>query len=119
MTLFLLLTLSLALTACGAAANRGGTGATSGSQLEPADVGSAQCPASKFDDGSVYAQVAMRVSTCQVAARSDQARGASYAADGFSCTATTEGADSPWSSAWDGTYYAYSCADGSVPVAFN
>jgi len=51
--------------------------------------------------------------------RSRPARGAPYASDGCSCTATAEGPGSAWSSAWGGTYYAYSCADGSEQVAFN
>ena len=39
--------------------------------------------------------------------------------DGFSCSATAEGPVSRWSLAWGGTYYAYSCADGSLEVAFD
>ncbi|MGC1184408.1 MAG: hypothetical protein WBA31_04545 [Candidatus Dormiibacterota bacterium] len=85
-------------------------------------MGAAQCQASAFADGSVDAQVAVRMASCQaaatVAARADKARGAPYQVDGYSCTANKEGTGSAWASAWAGTYYAYSCANGSDQVAF-
>jgi hypothetical protein len=94
-----------------------------GGTLKPAPVGSGQCPAQAYSDGSVTAQIAVSNATCTTAlmveAGADTARGAPYSSDGFSCAATTEGSGSPWSSAWGGTYYAYSCADGSAQVAFN
>jgi hypothetical protein len=99
------------------------TPAPSSGALQPAPVGSGQCQAEGFSDGSVYAQIAVSNTTCDVAAtvaqEADSAEGAPYTSDGFSCTATAEGAGSAWSSAWGGTYYAYSCADGSDQVAFN
>lgn len=91
--------------------------------LQPAPVGSGQCQAEGFSDGSVYGQIAVSNTTCSVAATvaqdADLAQGAPYTSDGFPCTATAEGAGSPWASAWGGTCYAYSCADGSEQVAFN
>jgi hypothetical protein len=101
----------------------GSTTAPSSGALQPAPVGSGQCQAEAFSDGSVYAQIAVSNTTCDVAATvaqdADSAQGAPYASDGFSCAATAEGPGSAWSSAWGGTYYAYSCADGSEQVAFN
>jgi hypothetical protein len=92
-------------------------------RLEPAALGSGDCQASRFTSGDVYAQIATSGATCvqadDVAERSDSARGAAYRGDGFSCSATAEGASSQWSSAWGRTYYAYSCVDGSEQVAFN
>jgi hypothetical protein len=100
----------------------GGTTTTTGT-LQPAPVGSGECQAESFSDGSVYAQIAVANTDCTTAAAvaqdSDTAQGAPYSSDGFSCTATQEGPGSTWSSAWGGTYYAYSCADGSEQVAFN
>jgi hypothetical protein len=107
------------------AATEGGGSTTppSSGSLQPAPVGSGECQAQQFSDGSVYAQIAVSNTSCGVAASvaqdADSAQGAPYASDGFSCTATAEGAGSAWSSAWGGTYYAYSCADGSEQVAFN
>jgi len=54
-----------------------------------------------------------------VAKQAAVAQGNPYVADGFSCSATPEGPVSRWSLAWGGTYYAYSCADGSLEVAFD
>jgi hypothetical protein len=107
------------------AASEGGgsTTAPSSGALQPAPVGSGECQAEEFSDGSVYAQIAVSDTSCDVAATvaqdADSAQGAPYSSDGFSCTATAEGPGSAWSSAWGGTYYAYSCADGSEQVAFN
>jgi hypothetical protein len=53
-----------------------------------------------------------------VAEQAAVARGNPYVAGGFSCSATPEGAVSRWSLACGGTYYAYSCADGTLEVAF-
>jgi hypothetical protein len=90
--------------------------------LQPAPVGSGQCRAHRFADGSVYAQIATSGTGCSVAdpvaAGADKARGAAYSGDGFSCKGTAEAAGSKWSAAWGGTYYAYSCKDGSDQVAF-
>jgi hypothetical protein len=107
------------------AASEGGGSTTppSSGALQPAPVGSGECQAQQFPDGSVYAQIAVSDTSCDVAASvaqdADSAQGAPYASDGFSCTATPEGPGSAWSSAWGGTYYAYSCADGGEQVAFN
>jgi hypothetical protein len=108
------------------AAPEGGGSTTpppSSGALQPTPVGSGECQAEQFSDGSVYAQIAVSNTTCDVAATvaqgADSAQGAPYASDGFSCTATAEGPGSTWSSAWGGTCYAYSCADGSEQVAFN
>jgi hypothetical protein len=91
--------------------------------LQPPPVGSGQCSAAVFTDGSIYAQVGVSDTTCTeaalVAAGADGAGGKGYHADGFACTATSEGAGSEWASAWGGTYYAYSCQDGLEQVAFN
>jgi hypothetical protein len=99
----------------------GGGGVVAG--LSPAPVGSGSCQAHRFADGSVYAQIATSGAGCavadSVAAGADKARGAAYRAAGFACKGTAEGAGSKWSSAWGGTYYAYSCKDGSGEVAFN
>ncbi|HTX09959.1 MAG TPA: hypothetical protein VME22_15170 [Solirubrobacteraceae bacterium] len=107
-----------------AATEQGGsTTPPSSGALQPAPVGSGECQAEQFSDGSVYAQIAVSNTSCDVAATvaqdADTAQGAPYTSDGFSCTATPEGPGSAWSSAWGGTYYAYSCADGSEQVAFN
>src|SRR5262249_40814184 len=107
------------------AATEGGGSTTppSSGSLQPAPVGSGECQAQQFSDGSVYAQIAVSNASCGAAASvaqgADSAQGAPYASSGFSCTATAEGAGSAWASAWGGTYYAYSCADGSEQVAFN
>lgn len=105
-----------------AASSNNGGGTTTGGTLQPAPVGSGQCQAQSFSDGSVYAQIAVSGTDCNTAAAvaqgSDTAKGAPYSSDGFSCTATQEGPGSAWSSAWGGTYYAYSCANGSEQVAF-
>ncbi len=50
---------------------------------------------------------------------SGSAQGGNYTIDGFSCSATAQRAGSAWASAWGGTYYEYSCKDGSEQVAFN
>ena len=111
--------------ASGAVYNYGDAVALAGSRpgLQPTIVGHGECQAVGFPDGSVAAQIAIAGTTCAVATTvlqgSDGARGAAYNADGFACAATPEGPGSPWSSAWGGTYYAYSCADGSQQVAFN
>jgi hypothetical protein len=91
--------------------------------LQPPPVGSGQCAAAVFVDGSIYAQVGVADASCTqaalVAAGADGAAGKSYHADGFACAAKSEGTGSEWASAWGGTYYAYSCQDGLEQVAFN
>ena len=100
-----------------------GTGTSTSGPLEPTAVGDGQCDAEDFNDGSVVAQVAVSGASCSTADEvmngADAAGGASYNLDGYTCNATAEGSGSAWASAWGGTYYAYSCADGSDQVAFN
>ncbi|HMK97687.1 MAG TPA: hypothetical protein VK425_09095, partial [Acidimicrobiales bacterium] len=113
-----------------AGGSSGGTGSgsvrfsTVGHYLLPSPLGKAMCHAQRFDDGSVQAQIAVYGATCTEATSvlgpgADEAKGASYRSAGFSCEATAEGAGSEWASAWAGTYYAYSCADGAAQAAFN
>lgn len=94
-----------------------------GAVLKPTPVGSGQCSYYPWTTGAAAAQVAESGTTCTVAERvlqgSNSARGATYHADGFSCTSTREGAKSAWASAWGGTYYAYSCVSSGKQVAFN
>ncbi len=91
--------------------------------LQPATVGNAQCSAGDTSDEGTYAQLAVAGTACPlartVAAAAGPARGGAYSADGYSCTANSEGDGSPWASAWGGTYYAYSCHNGAAQVAFN
>ena len=95
----------------------------SATPLQPAPVGSGLCPAKKFPDRSVVAQVAAIGAKCAVfeavAFGADGAQGAAFSSAGFSCAAAPQGAGSPWAAAWSGTYYAYSCAAGAQQVAFN
>jgi len=94
-----------------------------GGKLQPSAVGQGQCQAKSYPDGSVTAQIAIENTTCATAGvvepGADKAQGAPYQSQGFACTSTVEGAGSTWSSAWTGTYYAYSCVDGAQQVAFN
>jgi hypothetical protein len=113
----------------GAGSTAGSGGGTSpfsatGHHLLPAPVGQGMCQAREFADGSVQAQIAVYQTTCAVATTSlgpaaDHAQGTPYTVDGFTCKATKEGAGSAWVSSWGGTYYAYTCADGSAQAAFN
>ena len=93
-----------------------------GGHLQPSPVGSGQCQAQAWADGSVTAQIAIENTTCTVAksveAGAHLSKGAPYSKAGFACKATAEGPGSPWSSAWAGTYYAYSCSMGAAQVAF-
>ena len=93
------------------------------SALQPAPVGSGECQAKRFPDESVYAQVAVSTVSCElleaIAYGADAAKGATYSREGFTCTATAEGAGSMWAAAWTGTYYAYGCIAGSRLAAFN
>jgi hypothetical protein len=98
--------------------------APNSSALQPTEVGSGDCQAKRFPDESVYAQIAYSGgAACTLAEEvgygADAAKGAAYSKDGFSCVDTPEGAGSTWVSAWTGTYYEYSCADGAEQVAFN
>jgi len=98
--------------------------APSSRTLQPTEVGSGDCQAERFPDESVYAQIAYSGGAgCSIAEGvgygADAAKGAAYSKDGFSCVGTAEGAGSTWVSAWTGTYYEYSCADGAEEVAFN
>jgi hypothetical protein len=94
-----------------------------GAALAPAPLGDGQCLYGEFKDDSIYAQIAVENATCatadKVANPVDKARGATYWSDGFKCSARRQGAGSEWSSAWVGTYYSYTCKDGSMQVAFN
>jgi hypothetical protein len=81
--------------------------------VQPAPVGSGECPAKRFPDNSVYAQVAIAEVGCEVL------ESVAYGADAASGAATAEGAGSAWANAWTGTYYAYSCISGSQLAAFN
>jgi hypothetical protein len=91
--------------------------------LQPAAVGRGLCPAKKFLDRSVYAQVAAVGVKCpdveSVAFGADGAHGAGYSRAGFTCAAAPQGAGSTWAPAWSGAYYAYSCASGARQIAFN
>jgi hypothetical protein len=94
------------------------------SALQPTEVGSGDCQAKRFPDESAYAQIASSGgASCTLAEEvgygADGAKGAAYNKDGFSCNGTAEGAGSKWASAWTGTYYDYTCADGAEQVAFN
>ncbi len=96
---------------------------TASGKLLPAPIGDGMCTAGSVSDG-VYAKVAILNTACStlvtVVTPAGVDRGAPYSTDGFSCTATAESASSsPWDSAWNSTYYAYTCVDGSEQVAFN
>jgi len=74
--------------------------------------------------GDNYAQIAISGgATCTdaeaVIKDATAANGADYKSNGYSCTATKQGNNTQWSSYWAGTFYSYSCADGSNKVAFN
>ncbi len=104
--------------------NRASTTPSSPGGLQPSSVGGGECQAKKFPDQSVFAQIAIAGGvSCtvleSVAYGSDAARGAAYSRAGFSCAATAEGPGSTWASAWTGTYYAYSCANAALRLAFN
>jgi hypothetical protein len=94
-----------------------------GAPLKPSPVGSGQCSYYPWTTGAAAAQVADSGTTCTVAEKvlmgSDAARGATYQADGFTCTSTKEGAKSAWASAWREAYYAYSCVNAHEQIAFN
>ena len=95
-----------------------------GGTLQPAALGEGQCQASSLADGSSYGQVAVTGGTscttaAAVAAGARPAAGTSYTASGFSCTPTVQGPTTEWTSSWGGTYYSYSCVDGTSQVAFN
>jgi hypothetical protein len=91
--------------------------------LQPAALGSGECQASSLPGGSTYAQIDAANAGCttsvDLAEQAATAKGASFAWNGFQCTGAAEGAGSTWATAWSGTYYAYSCADGVEQVAFN
>ncbi len=96
----------------------------SSTALQPTEVGSGDCQAKRFPDESAYAQIAYSGgASCTLAEEvgygADGAKGAAYNKNGFSCSGTAEGAGSNWVSAWTGTYYDYTCADGAEQIAFN
>lgn len=97
-------------------------GAVASHRLEPSPVGHGECQAVRYRDDSVNGQIAISKTNCTVARRieagSDRARGATYSSGGFQCVAVKEGPGSTWSSAWGGTYFAYSCRNGKEQVAF-
>ncbi len=114
----LLTVAACALVSCGA-----GPAGGPAPGLQPSTAGQGQCPATLPGEGSTAAEFALAGgATCStadmVARQAASAQGRPYVADGFSCSATAEGPVSRWSLAWGGTYYAYSCADGGVQVAF-
>jgi hypothetical protein len=95
-----------------------------GHHLLPSPLGEGMCQAQEFADHSVQAQIAVYQTTCTVATETlgpaaDHAAGSPFTAGGFACKATAEGAGSPWASAWGGTYYSYTCANGGAQAAFN
>jgi hypothetical protein len=97
----LLLGFGVVLTACG----RTATSTPAASALQPASVRRALCPASRFADGSVYAQITLAKTSCAVAASvasgSNAAKGAACNSAGFSCIAKNEyGSGSPWAAVW-------------------
>lgn len=92
--------------------------------LQPTPVGEGMCQAKKYADLAAYAQIAVGGgASCGeaegAAVGADPAKGAGYSREGYTCTGTAEGAGSTWASAWTGTYYVYSCVNGSRQVAFN
>ncbi len=88
--------------------------------LLPTSVDSGQCQAAQFADKSVYAQIAIDRATCAqvpaVAAGADRARGTSYSAAGYACTAA---AKQPSNGYWISAYYSYNCRNGDDQIAFN
>jgi|GEM_PF-3443894 len=90
-----------------------------GPKLQPTEVGGAQC-----DVGGNYGQVAISGGASCTAAEAviqdaTVPNGAFYKSNGYSCTATKQGSNTQWSSYYNGTFYSYSCADGSSQIAFN
>jgi uncharacterized protein YjbI with pentapeptide repeats len=94
-----------------------------GHRLLPSPLGDGQCEYQEFSDGSYQAQIAVYEANCAAADETGlgapPADGHAYNADGFHCTAASEGASSEWGVAWSGTFYAYDCTDGAAQVAFN
>lgn len=90
------------------------------SNLLPTAVGAGEC-----DAEANYAQIAIAGgATCTTAAdviNDAKAGGASYTSNGYTCKSTSESSsgNNQWASYWDGTFYAYSCADGNNQIAFN
>ena len=97
-------------------------GSTGTGSLRPAKLGLGECQAAHLADGATYAQIALSNAACSTAVDAATAApagtGADFTWNGFSCTATTEGAGSPWAAAWAGAYVAYSCHYGDEQVAF-
>ncbi len=89
----------------------GGPGA-----LQPTLPGAGQCGAS-----TNYAQIAISGgATCTTAEEVvAAANGSNFSSNGYTCSVTKEGSGNQWSSYWSGTFYAYTCADGSSQIAFN
>jgi hypothetical protein len=86
------------------------------SQLQPTLPGETQCGV-----GAEYAQVAIsggaNCTTANVVAQA--AKGSNYSSNGYSCISTKQGNNTKWSSFWTGTFYSYTCSDGSKQIAFN
>lgn len=97
-------------------------GAATTTALQPAALGAGQCQAAKLSDGSTYAQIAVSNAACAavayVAKGAVVAAGSTFTSNGFGCTATPEGAGSPWAAAWSGSYTAYRCTFGTQQLAF-
>jgi hypothetical protein len=88
-------------------------------QLQPTAAGLGQC-----DAGANYAQIAIASGADCTTAKSvikdaSKANGANYTSNGYTCKATQQGSNTQWSDYWNGTFYSYSCANGSKQVAFN
>ena len=93
-----------------------------GHHLLPTAVNQGMCQYVGFSDGSYAAESRWSARHARSRDRWPAAPTVqimAYASGSFACKATTEGAGSPWTAAWIGTYYAYTCAGGSAQAAFN
>jgi hypothetical protein len=95
--------------------------------LEPTDVGKTQCTASLSNAGN-YAQVALSGgSTCgdvnTILNSTAISNGSSFIANNYKCTLIKNGTGlkyaTDWQSYWHGTFYSYTCSNGSKQIAFN
>jgi len=96
----------------------------SNGKLEPSVVGGTQCDIPTLGDGSTTGQVALTGgATCDEAEANIQSangkNGGNYTANGYTCTSTSQGANTQWSSYWNNDFYSYNCTSGSKQVAFN
>ena len=122
--------LLLGAAGCGTAApSSNGSPPTSGGNggsptlLQPAALDEGQCEDGPTPNGGLFAQVAVSGTPCSiartVAEASGNAGGSAYSSNGFACAAIQRGTGSEWAQAWEGTYYSYTCVDGTFQVAFN